>query len=373
MDLEPDEDQQALSAAVESVLRDSWPASALRSMVEQGGGADGLWSTMVALDWPALCVPEEAGGMGYGPVEAMFIHEGCGRAVAAGPLLPTTALFAPVISSVGTPEQAQRWLPTVATGELTGTAALGELRRGRHIPTVRATRHGGGWRLDGTVRSVIEAGSSRAIAVPASSSPGAVVAVVPLDRARVEPVRSVDASRGLATVSFDGVAVDADAVLGEPEDPSTANAIDRAVDLAVTALAAELVGTCGAILDLTLDHAREREQFGVKIGSFQALKHRLADCFIELEAARASVRVASVALATRDERAAIAASSAMAMAGDCARRITTEGIQILGGIGFTWDHDVHLFVKRALGSSVLLGSPEGHRQRVADLIGLVPA
>lgn len=372
MDLELDDEQRALVDSVRSVLGSSWPVASLRACVEEGLGADDLWSTMVALDWPALCIPDDAGGMGYGPVEAVLIHEGCGRAVAAGPFLATTALFAPVVLAVGTDEQVRRWLPGVARGHLTATAALGELRSPGG-PTVDATPSGGGWVLNGIVRSVIEADRVSSIAVPVATADGITVAVVPIEAARVEPIRSVDASRGLANVSFDAVAVDHDAMLGEPGDPSAGPALDRAVDHAVTALAAELVGTSASILDITLEHARQRQQFGVKIGSFQALKHRLADCFIELEAARSSVRVASIALAAGDERRAVAASSAMAMAGDAARRITSEGIQILGGIGFTWEHDVHLFIKRALSSSVLLGSPEVHRQRVAGLIGLVPA
>lgn len=373
VDLELDDEQRALVDSVRSVLGSSWPVASLRACVEEGHGADDLWTTMVALDWPALCIPEAAGGMGYGPVEAMLIHEGCGRAVAAGPFLATTALFAPVVSAVGTEEQVRRWLPGVARGDLTATAALGELRALHGGPTVDATRRDTGWVLNGTVRSVIEAHCVSSIAVPIATADGTAVAVVPIEAAHAEPIRSVDASRGLANVSFDAVAVDQDALLGEPGDPSTGPALDRAVDHAVTSLAAELVGTCASILDIILEHARQREQFGVKIGSFQALKHRLADCFIELEAARSSVRVASIALAAGDQRRAVAASSAMAMAGDSARRITSEGIQILGGIGFTWEHDVHLFIKRALGSSVLLGSPEMHRQRVASLIGLVPA
>ena len=122
-----------------------------------------------------------------------------------------------------------------------------------------------------------------------------------------------------------------------------------------------------------LDHVREREQFGVKIGSFQALKHRLADCYLDLEAARASVRYASVALAEGATDASVAASSAKALASDCAQRLGHEGIQMLGGLGFTWEHDMHLFVKRAMASSLLLGTAEDHRQRTARLLGLVPA
>ncbi len=373
MDLELDDDQQALAESVRTVLRTKWPSTALRTLVETGSGAAELFTEMVALDWPALCIAEPLGGMGFGPVEAMLVHEGCGAVAAAGPFFATTALFAPVVTAVATDEQAGRWLPRVAAGELTGTAALGELRRGEGRPTVTSVAVADGWRLDGTLLSVLDGGDVDLVAVPAVGETGTQVFVVEVAELHAEAVRSVDASRRLATIDLDGVVVGADALLDGPGDPLTAGRLDAAVDHAVTALAADLVGVCGTILDITLEHAREREQFGVKIGSFQAIKHRMADTFIDLEAARASVRVASMALAEDDPRRALATSSAMAMAGDAAQRIAREGIQILGGIGFTWEHDMHLYVKRALGSSVLLGSPEHHRQRVANLIGLVPA
>lgn len=373
MDLELDEDQQALTGSVRSVLSSAWPSTALRTHVETGVGTEELWSTLVSLDWPALCVDERLGGMGYGPIEAALVHEECGRVALAGPFFATSALFGPVVAAVATDEQAAQWLPAVAAGRETGTAALGELRRADGRPHLDVVPVRDGWRLHGTLHSVIEALAADHLVVAATGDLGTQVFLVDVGLARVEPVRSVDGSRRIATVIFDSVVVGDEAVLGTPGDPSTASTLDGAVDHAVTALAADLVGTCGTILDVTLDHARAREQFGVKIGSFQSLKHRLADAFIELEAARASVRVAAMALAEDDHRRAVAASSAMALAGDCARRITREGIQVLGGIGFTWEHDMQLYVKRALGSSVLFGTPEHHRQRVADHIGLVPA
>ena len=373
MDLELDEDQQALADAVRSVLRSAWPATALRAQVESGAGTDELWSKMVSLDWPALTIEARFGGMGLGPVEAMLVHEGCGAVAAPGPLFASTALFAPVVSLVATMEQARRWLPAVAAGRATGTAALGELRRAGNLPTIKVVRVDDGWRLDGTVRSVIEGNAVDHLVVVAAGDAGLQHFVLDAHAVNTAAVRSVDATRGLATVTLDGLVVGDEAVLGTPGDPTTAAQLDRAVDHAVTFLAADLVGTCGTILDITLDHARSREQFGVKIGSFQALKHRMADAFIDLEAARASVRVAAMALAEDDPRRAVATSSAMALAGEAAQRIGREGIQVLGGIGFTWEHDMHLYVKRALASSVLLGNPEHHRQRLADLIGLVPA
>ena len=159
----------------------------------------------------------------------------------------------------------------------------------------------------------------------------------------------------------------------DPGALETASGLGRALEEAVTVLAAELVGTCSTIFDLTLEHAKTREQFGVPIGSFQAVKHRLADAYLALEAARAAVLVAGAAIDEDDPRRSVAASTAKALAGDAAGILTREGIQLLGGLGFTWEHDMHLYVKRAVASSSLLGTAETHRQRVAGLIGLEAA
>jgi alkylation response protein AidB-like acyl-CoA dehydrogenase len=143
--------------------------------------------------------------------------------------------------------------------------------------------------------------------------------------------------------------------------------------VATAALSAELVGTCSAIFEIALQYAKDREQFGVKIGSFQAMKHKFADMFVALEAARATSYFAAVAIAEDDPRRSLAASMAKALAGDASRRIAQEGIQSLGGIGYTWEHDMHLYVKRAMSSAALLGSAEQHRERVAALLGVGPA
>lgn len=380
MDLELDPEQTALVESVRDVLAKEWPSTSLRAWVEGRNGGTALWKRMIELDWPALCVPEVDGGMGYGSVEAALLHETCGAAVVPGPLLPSTALFAPLVREVGAPAQRAAFLGDVATGARTGSAAIEDIVRsgtGADVEPsalgVTATAVGGSWCISGVARSVIEGDAVDWLAVPARLDDGSGIGVFVVDRARCDsvPVRSIDGSRRLATVRFDETEVDA--ILGTPGDPETVAACRRATDEAVNAMAAELVGTCSAILDITLDHVKTREQFGVRIGSFQAVKHRLADCYLALEAARASVRVASAALAEADPRRGLAVSTAKALAGDAAQLIATDGIQFLGGIGFTWEHDVHLSVKRAMGSSALLGGAEAHRQRVADLVGLVPS
>ncbi len=381
MDLERSDDQAALAAAVREVLAREWPAAAMRHRAEEGIGDDALWARMVALDWPALRVPEADGGIGYGTVEAALVLEEAGRAVVGGPLFPTVALFVPTVLALATPEQRIRWLGAVATGATTATVALADLLRADgsagtadQLGTVAVRRGDGSWRLDGTARTVIEAPAVDLLVVPATVGAGGIgVFVVPVGSpgVRVTPVRSLDTTRRLATIELAGVRVDADDALGPPGEPAVARGLAVAADESVTLLAAELVGTCGAIFDLTLDHAKTRVQFGVPIGSFQAVKHRLADAYLALEAARAAVLVAAAAVDEDDPGRAVAASTAKALAGDCAALLATEGIQLLGGLGFTWEHDMHLFVKRATASSVVLGTAEVHRQRVAERIGLV--
>lgn len=379
MDLELDDDQVALSEAVRSVLAKEWPTAALRMQAEGGGGSDELWQRMVELDWPALTIAEADGGMGLGVVEAALVLERCGAAVVGGPFLPTTALFTPLVDAFAAGEQRAALLGAIASGG-TGTAALGALAMagtGHDVDaaalTMVASPTGDRWHLSGTARAVVEAGSVDRIAVPAAV-PGGGIALAIVEReaagVTIEPTRSLDPSRSLAFLRLD-THVGTDSVVSRLGGADAEAAVRRAVDQAVTLVAAELVGTCSAILAMTLEHVRTREQFGVPIGSFQAVKHRMADAYLALEAARAAVLVAAAAVDEDDPRRRVAASTAKALAGDCAERLTREGIQLHGGIGFTWEHDMHLFVKRAMSSSALLGTAEAHRQRVADLIGLV--
>ncbi len=194
--------------------------------------------------------------------------------------------------------------------------------------------------------------------------------VVPADAEGLEirPMASLDSTRELAAVNLSSVAVGAGDALGEPG--SCADVLQRILEEATTALAAEMVGTCQGIVDILLAYAKTREQFGVKIGSFQAMKHKLANMYVALEATRATVRFAAAAIAEEDGRRTLAASMAKSAAGDCERLIGVEGIQCLGGIGYTWEHDMHLYVKRVRTAAALLGTASQHRAKVADLIGL---
>jgi alkylation response protein AidB-like acyl-CoA dehydrogenase len=369
-------EQDELRDGVRTMLARECPISLVREVVEKGAAPDALWSQMVALGWPALTVPERAGGLGMGAVELAVVVEELGRVLAPGPFVPTVTQFAPVVAEAGSPEQQERFLGAVAAGELKGTLALVEASGSVDLGHVAATAaaDGDGFVLDGTKPMVVEASTADELAVIARAlntrgDDGVGAFVVPSADVGVDPVDALDPSRPLARVTLGGVRVGGDRVLGEP-GPATTAAVRRAVEVAVTALAVETVGAAQAIFDVTLAYAKEREQFGVPIGSFQAIKHKFADMFVALERARATSYFAALTIAEDDDRRALAASTAKAAAGDCAAMLAKEGIQIHGGIGYTWEHDMHLFVRRVKSNSLLFGNAAHHRARVADLIGL---
>ena len=193
--------------------------------------------------------------------------------------------------------------------------------------------------------------------------------IVTASHAQIEPIDSVDPSRRLATVTFDSVAVTSDQVLGNP-GPETAAALRRAVQSATVGLALDAVGAAQQVFDISLEYVKQREQFGVPIGSFQAIKHKFADMLILLERARALGYFAALTIAEDDARRALATAMAKAAAGDAVSRIAKEAIQVHGGIGYTWESDVHLYVRRIESDAVLFGTAAHHRQTVADLIGV---
>jgi len=376
VELEFTTEQEDLRASVGAVLARECPIGLVREVVENGVEPDGLWQQMAALYWPALTVPEADGGMGLGGVELTVLAEELGRVVAPGPLFATAALFVPALREAGSVEQRERFLGPVAAGSATGTLALAE-PGGSWDPadvSVTASRDGAGWVLSGVKRYVVDADRADEIVVVArtgGAGDGTGLFVVPASAVVAQPLSTLDRSRRLGSVVLDGVRVGADRALGEPG--SSGPALRRALDESTVALSAEIVGTCSSVFEIALAYAKVREQFGVKIGSFQAMKHKLADMFVALEAARATVYFASAAIAEDDPRRSLAASMAKAMAGECERRVCQEGIQTLGGIGYTWEHDIHLYVKRAMSSATLLGTTGYHRNRVAALLGLTAA
>jgi alkylation response protein AidB-like acyl-CoA dehydrogenase len=266
---------------------------------------------------------------------------------------------------------------------VTGTLAVAEGGRWTvDAVDATATRGPDGWTLAGTKSHVLDGATAHELAVVARAPDGIGVFLVPGSAAGdgavwAEPLAVMDPTLPLATVVLDGVAVGDDRVLVAPgstvDGRTPEEAIEGAVQEATAMLALSTVATCRAIFEATVAYAKDREQFGRPIGSFQAVKHRLADCYLAVERAHALAWFAVATVAEDDPRRAVATSMAKAAAGDCQRLLTRDGLQLHGGIGFTWEHDLHLLLKRALTGELLLGTSAQHRARLAVLLGLEPA
>jgi alkylation response protein AidB-like acyl-CoA dehydrogenase len=322
---------------VRAVLVNECPVSLVRAHVESivagapSDAVDQLWQTFVGLDWQALTITEQCGGIGLGFPELVVLAEELGRVLALGPLLTTVAGFVPVLREASGCEP---WLEKVAAGELSGTIALPDQ------PVLCATEAD----VIGVIRDEH-------------------VQLLPRDDAKLEPIRSLDATRSLARLG------PVSATDGETL-PISRDGARRAVEELTVAIAFELVGTCETIFATNVEYAKERRQFGVPIGSFQAVKHKLANMFVAIQRARGVCVFAAATIAEDDPRRATAVSAAKAAAGDCQRLVAQDGIQLLGGIGYTWEHDQQLYVKRAKTSDALFGNGAFHRRRIAEALGL---
>ncbi len=381
MELDFDSDQEALRDSVRAFLDAECPISAVRAIVETriGGGQiepTGLQKKMSDLGWSALTVPDEAGGLGLGAIELALVAEELGRALAPGPLFSTMTQFVPVLAELGSPEQLVTFLGPVAAGESSGTLAIAEATGSVDpaMTTAIATPSSTGFTLTGTKHVVMEPAADGSVVVIArlpdtEGDTGVGAFVVPTSRVLIDPIDSVDPSRQLATLTFDAVDVAGDHRLGDA-GPGTAAGLRRAIQSGTVGLALDAVGAAQQLFDVSLDYVKQREQFGVPIGSFQAIKHKFADMLILLERARALGYFAALTIAEDDPRRALATAMAKAAAGDAVSRIAKESIQVHGGIGYTWESDVHLYVRRIESDAVLFGTAQQHRQTVADLIGV---
>jgi alkylation response protein AidB-like acyl-CoA dehydrogenase len=375
MELEFTADQDELRDSIRAVLAKESPVALARRVVDDGVRPDALWATLTSLGWPALTVSESDGGIGLGMIEAGILAEEIGRVIAPGPLLATVTQFVPVVREIGTAEQRTRFLGAVAAGNCSGSLAIAE-RNGSFDPAAVAATvvvDGAHAVLAGEKRFVVEGDAVDELVVVArepgtAGDDGVYAVIVPVAAIRTRLAHTLDGSRRLVHVDLDGVRVDRDRLLGG--GGSGATGLRRAIEEATVATALEIVGTAQTIFDVTLEYAKQREQFGVPIGSFQAIKHKFADMIVMLERARATGYFAALTIAEDDPRRTTATSVAKVAAGDCQRLLAKEGIQIHGGIGYTWEHDMHLYVKRAKSLEPQFGSSRTHRAHIADLLGV---
>ena len=355
MDFEFTRDQHELADNARTVLAGACPPSLVRAVYDgDTTGVDGLWKTLVDLGWPAIGVAAADGGLGLTFVETGLVVEELARVVAPTPFLATVTQFAAMVRECGGDGS---WLEKVAEGAITATIAVD----GR----VTAARAGDGWVLNGSVSHVLDGATADEIAVVAEGG----VFVVPKHSAKAAPLHTIDPTMPLANITLDGVQVHAERVLLTPGDDATG--IQRAMGEAITAMALSTVATCRAIFEITLDYAKVREQFGKPIGSFQALKHRFANMYLAVEKASSLAYFAALTIAEDDPRRATAPSMAKALASDCQRLLVTDGLQLHGGIGFTWENDLHFWLKRAKTTDFLFGSGAAHRAYLVREMGLV--
>ncbi len=359
--------------------RSSWKRiRALRDDPAGDGFSRELWAEMARLGWLGIVVPEEYGGAGLGWTELMLVQEELGRGLMPEPMMGTVLLGATALLLGGSDVQKRAHLPAVTGGERLLALAYQEpaSRFAWHHVETRADPSGAGWTLRGEKAHVLDGQAADWFVVSARTAggphdqAGVTLFLVPRDArgVGVERQRRVD-SRGAALVRFDGVAVGADAVVGGAGDGAAL--LGRVLDRTAIGLSAEMLGGMTACFEMTIDYLKTRTQFGVPIGSFQALKHRAARLFVELELARSLVLAAHRALddGADEPRIARLASAAKARCSDAYVLAGNEGVQMHGGIGMTDEHDVGFFLKRARGAELTFGDAAFHRDRIARLDG----
>jgi alkylation response protein AidB-like acyl-CoA dehydrogenase len=366
------EEQQLIRESARTLLGERAGSAQLRAALAQPGGYDSqLWHTMGELGWTGLAIPQSYGGAGLGWVELCILQEEQGRRLVASPYFATCALAAPLIAACGDETQRTALLRQIAAGGLRVACALTgtDGRPPCDGVTVVLESRAGDFSLRGVSDFVIHADSADLLLVVARAEgsqgdSGLSVAIVPADTpgVTVHPHVMLDLTRPMSRVEFAGVVIGRDQLLGEPG--AAGSAVEQALDLARIALASEALGGAERLLEMTTAYARERVQFGRPIGSFQAIKHRLADMMIAVEAARSAAWYAACVADERREELAEAAAIAKSYCCDAFFDCAANAIQLHGGIGFTWEHEVHLYFKRARAVATLLGSPGWQRERL---------
>jgi alkylation response protein AidB-like acyl-CoA dehydrogenase len=368
------DDQKMLQDTAATFLREEGrPAKQLRHWRDIGckdGFGHGLWKQFGELGLTGICIPESAGGLGLGSTEAALVLEEIGRNLTPSPFL--SSAVAAVRALEGT-AHAQRWFPGILAGEAVIALAIDE--GPHHAPgqvALGAERQGNGFILSGEKQFVVQGASADMILVAArtsgSGTDGITLFALEEDAAglSVENVALADSSKA-ARLTFDQVALDADSVVGEVDNGWAP--LSRALNAGRAGSAAELVGVAAGATALTLDYLKQRQQFGKLIGEFQALQHRAAHLYGEIEIARAAALKAAQLLDGGDPSAALMVSVAKAKAADVAGLAAREGVQMHGGIGMTDEHDIGLYLKRQAVLAPMFGDVRYHRNRVAGLSG----
>jgi alkylation response protein AidB-like acyl-CoA dehydrogenase len=365
------EEQEMLRDAAKRFLADNCSTKFVRQMMADGTAHDvAFWQKLVGQGWPGLLIPEQYGGTNGTFLDLTVIVEEMGKALIPGPFFASAIMAVPAFIEGGSDALKKEILPKMAEGKFIGTIAIAEAS-GRFDAggiELKATKKGGGYTLSGEKFFVPEAHVADAIIVAARTSSGAgengiTLLCVPAREKgiTVTQLKTVDMTRRMCHVKFDNV--QAETILGQ--ENAGWPVLRRVLNVATSALSTEMVGTAQKALDIAVEYAKTRVQFGKPIGSFQAVKHKCVDMMVSVENSRSLAYYAAWTVDERVAEAATAVPMAKAYASDMAKNVTSEAIQVHGGIGFTWEHDMHLYHRRALAGEANLGNAPVHRETVA--------
>ncbi|MEX2393312.1 MAG: acyl-CoA dehydrogenase family protein [Actinomycetota bacterium] len=364
------DEQQELRSTAARFLEEKSSSTIVRELMEGEQGFDeGTWKQMADLGWFGMAIPEEHGGIGFGFVEVTVLMEEMGKKLLPAPYFSSVILAANAILNAGTDAQKSELLPGIADGTTRGALAFVEPSGKWDVDSVELEASGSGdsWTLTGDKSYVVDGHTANLLVVAAKTGKGVSLFTVDPDADGVTrtPLATLDMTRKQAKISFSSTPAK---LLGE--EGKGAEPLQKTLDQAAAALAAEMVGGSQQCLDMSTTYAKERYQFGRPIGSFQAIKHKCANMLMEVEMARSAAYYAGWAAAEDPEELPLAASLAKAYCSDAYFHAAAENIQIHGGIGFTWEHDCHLYFRRAKSSELFLGDATYHREILAQRIGV---
>lgn len=382
MDFALSDEQERLREAARALLAAECPMERVRKIAAEPSGHDPvLWRAFAEAGWLGVLVPEAQGGVGLGLLDAAVLLHELGRAVAPGPFLASSVAAVVALREAGTRAQQETWLPRLAAGEAIATVALFEGLEARPDGAAlrdRAARRGGGFLLDGTrpfvpygcAADVVLAAFRTARAGAGAGYGGVSLFAVPgaAKGLRKEPLVSVDETRRECELRFRAVQVPREALLAGRERAADAGrALARVLDACAVAIAAESLGGAERALERAVEYVKVREQFGRAVGSFQAVQHMAAEAAARIEPARALVWYAAWAFDARPKEAPLAAAMAKAACCDVYRAVARTAVEMHGGVGFTWENDMHFHLKRSLANAAAFGDSDWHRERVAEL------
>jgi alkylation response protein AidB-like acyl-CoA dehydrogenase len=364
------EEQEELRRSVRRFLQEKSPSTEVRRLMETTDGFDpAVWDQMAnQLGLQSLAIPEAYGGAGFSFVELTVVFEEMGSALLCAPYFSTVGLGANALLSSGDEAAKKEFLPGIAEGTTKATFALTEDSGQWDVESVALRASGGPqWTLSGHKMYVIDGHTADLILVAARTDKGLSLFAVEGSASGLvrTPLATMDQTRKQARLEFSSTPA---RLIGE--EGAAAPVVQRTLDLAAVALAAEQVGGAQRCLDMAVDYAKTRIQFGRPIGSFQAIKHKCADMLLEVESAKSAAYYAGWAAAEDSDELPVVASLAKSYCSEAYFHAASENIQIHGGIGFTWEHDAHLYFKRAKSSELLLGDPSYHRELLAQRIGI---